>query len=255
MCKFSSRWLYIISLCFSFHGDLLAKDHSTIEFRTIGIPPYGIQSGASQSGVYYEAANSIASLAGYKINNKIYPYARIIHEIKTGLTDMTIMFKYEQLEDHVFYIAPLEPLKIVVLGLKGTSFDSVQSLKGKSIAYLRAAKFSDVIDNDPEIIRVDTTSFTQGVRMLMLKRVDAIIGPMDPLIFKASELTGNKKLFGEPLLVGERTPWVQVSKNSMDKISIDKIESIFKSMVEQGELNALLKKYMNIKHTTKMQAY
>ena len=227
---FFTKWLYILALCFSFISETFAKENTTIEFRTIGVAPYGIETNTSLTGIYYEAANRLAKLSGYTLNNKIYPYARIIHEIQAGLTDMTIMFKYQQLEEHVVYIAPLKPLKIVVLGLKGTTFDSVNSLKGKSIAYLRAAKFSDIIDNDPEIIRVDTTSFTQGIKMLILKRVDAVIGPMDPLTFKASELTGNKHIFGVPLLVGERTPWVQVSKKSLNKVSVDKIKSNLASL-------------------------
>ena len=35
---------------------------------------------------------------GYQTNNHIYPYARIVIELKTGQTDMTIMFKYKELE-------------------------------------------------------------------------------------------------------------------------------------------------------------
>ena len=158
----------------------LFDETTLIEFRTIGIPPYGIQTEAKSSGIYFDAANRLTSIAGYRLNNRIAPYARIIRELKVGLTDMTIMIKYQQLEDHVIYIAPLEPLKIVVMGIDGVSFESVGSLKGKSIAYLRGAKFSDAIDTSQDIIRVNTTSFTQGVKMLRLKRVDAIIGPMDP---------------------------------------------------------------------------
>jgi len=241
--------LSVLSLLCCLIGESFADAHTTIEFRTIGIPPYGIQVDNKLSGVYFDAANRLISIAGYRVNNKIAPYARIIRELKAGLTDMTIMFKYKQLEDHVIYIAPLKPLKIVVMGLEGVSFDSVTSLKGKSIAYLRGAKFSDVIDSDPEISRVDTTSFTQGVKMLMLKRVDAVIGPMDPLIFKAVELVPDKNIFGTPLIIDERTPWLQVSKKSVDKISVEKLQEIFQKMVTLGELSTLRTKYMSIRRS------
>jgi len=246
MGKIIIKGLSILSLCCCFFGKSFAEDNEVIEFRTIGIPPYGIQIDDKLSGIYFDAANRLTSIAGYRVNNRIAPYARIIHELKVGLTDMTIMFKYKQLEDHVIYIAPLESLKIVVMGLEGVSFDSVNSLKGRTVAYLRGAKFSDAIDNDPDIVRVNTTSFTQGVKMLMLKRVDAIIGPMDPIVFKAAELVPDKNIFGAPLVIDERTPWLQVSKKSVDKISVAKLKDIFQKMVKRGKLTALRTKYMSM---------
>jgi len=248
MGKFFIKWLSVLSLCCCLFGKSLAEENEVIEIRTIGIPPYGIQIDEKPSGVYFDAVNRLTSSAGYRVNNRIAPYARIIRELQAGVTDMSIMFKYKQLEDFVVYIAPLEPLKIVVMGLEGTDFDSVNSLKGKSIAYLRGAKFSDAIDNDQEIIRVDTTSFTQGIKMLMLGRVDAIIGPLDPIMFKTEEITANKNIFGVPLIIDERTPWLQVSKKSVDKVSVEKLQTIFQKMVKLGELTALRTKYMNMKH-------
>jgi len=248
MGKFLMKGLPALCFCCCLFGKSLAEENKVIEVRTIGIPPYGIQIDEKLSGVYFDAINRLTSIAGYRVNNKIAPYARIIHELKGGITDMTIMFKYPQLEEHVIYIAPLKPLKIVVMGLEGVSFDSLSNLKGKSVAYLRGAKFSDAIDNDSDIIRVNTTSFTQGVKMLMLERVDAIIGPMDPLIFKAAELVPDKNIFGAPLVIDEKTPWLQVSRKSVDKISLEKLEAIFKKMVKLGELTALRTKYMGIAH-------
>lgn len=249
MGKILIRGLYVLSFYCFFFGEAFAEAHpdksAVIELRTIGIPPYGIQTDNKLSGIYFDAANRLTDIAGYRVNNRIAPYARIIRELKVGLTDLTIMIKHPELEDYVIYIAPLKPLKIVIMGLDGVSFDSIDSLNGKSIAYLRGAKFSDAIDNSHDIIRVNTTSFTQGVKMLALKRVDAIIGPMDPLMFKAAELFPDKNIFGTPLVIDERTPWLQASKKSIDKISIENLEAIFQRMLEMGELSALRSKYMN----------
>ena len=250
MGKILIKGLCALSFYCFFLGSVFAEvqgnEPVSIQLRTIGVPPYGIQSEDKLSGIYFDAANRLTKIAGYRVNNRIAPYARIIRELKVGLTDMTIMIKYQQLDDYVFYIAPLEPLKIVVMGLEGVSFESVDSLKGKSIAYLRGAKFSDAIDNSQDIIRVNTTSFTQGVKMLMLKRVDAIIGPMDPLVFNAAELFPDLEIFGPPLVIDERTPWLQVSKKSIDKVSVEKLQTTVETMIEKGELTELRKRYMNM---------
>ena len=237
-------WLGIMGTAF---GQSPEQVSDIVEFRTIGIAPYGINNNTA-SGIYFDAANLIAKGAGYQINNKIYPYARIIKELITGQTDVTIMFKYKELEGHVVYVAPFETLKIVVIGLKGVTFQSIDSLKGRALAYLRGAKFSDVIDNDPDIIKYDTTDFSQGIKMLKYGRVDALIGPLDPILFTSAKMFDNKNIFGRPLVVDERTPWVQVSNKSLGRISIKKLKAAFQKMKGAGQLDLLRKKYIRIDH-------
>lgn len=227
-----------------------------IKIRTIDILPYGIKSpkGASDSsqylasGIYYDMANLIAKESGYLPSNEIFPYARIMLELKSGQTDMTIMFKYKEMEGYVTYIAPLPSLKNVVFGLNGTDYTSFSSLKGKRIAYLRGAKFSEEIDNDPDIYRFETLNFIQAVKMLMVGRVDAVIGPMDPILSAALQLNEDINLFGEPFVVSERTPWVQISNNSLGKLSPQKLKSAYKKIIEHDELSKLRKQYLGISH-------
>jgi len=240
----SCLWLGVIATTLGQDSEQVSD---VIEFRTIAIAPYGINENTA-SGIYFDAANLIAKGAGYQLNNKIYPYARIIKELITGQTDVTIMFKYKELEGHVVYVEPFETLKIVVIGLKGVTFESVDNLKGRALAYLRGAKFSDVIDNDPDIIKYDTTDFSQGIKMLKYGRVDGIIGPLDPLLFTAAEMFNGENIFGQPLVVGERTPWVQVSKKGLDRISIKKLKEAFHKMKQEGQLDVLRKKYIRIDH-------
>lgn len=161
---------------------------------------------------------------------------------------MTIMFKYKELEDHVIYVAPLTTLKTVVIGLKGATFDSVSSLKGRSLAYLRGAKFSDIIDKDPEITKQVTNDFIQGIKMLMFGRVDAIIGPLDPIIAAAKGITEKTVVLGEPLIVAERTPWVQISKKSIGRISVDRLQTTFMEIKKRGSLREIRHKYINDVH-------
>lgn len=219
-------------------GPACGQQIPKIEIRTIGIPPYGIESDEGAGGIYYDMANLLAKEAGYQVNNNIYPYARIVNELKSGQTDMTIMFKYRELEEHVIYVAPLPSLRTVVIGPAGSSFNSIESLKGKRIAYLRGAKFSDIIDKDPTITKQITNDFTQGIKMLMFGRVDAIIGPLDPILRAAKG-----KTLGKPLVVDERTPWVQISKKSAPRLSADKLNSVFLDIVNRGALEKIRRKY------------
>lgn len=132
------------------------SESKELQVRTISVSPFGIEGPDRGRGIYYELAEALTSKLHtqheMKVNHKIYPYARIIHELKNGQTDLTIMFKYQELEDFVTYIAPLPTLNNVVIGLNNTHFESIKALEGKTLAYLRGSKFSDAIDNNHKII-------------------------------------------------------------------------------------------------------
>ena len=219
----------------------------SVNIATIGFPPYGIKNDSELSGIYFDVANWLMKDAGYASSNIITPYARIISGLISGQSDMTIMFKYSELESHVTYVAALPSLKIVVMGREGHQFDSIANLKGKRLAYLRGASFSQEVDAHPEVIIHRVTDFSQGVKMLMANRVDAIIGPMDPILAAAANMGIAQHSFGEPLVVGERTPWVQLSNKSMELISIEKLKASFEKLTKQGVLGKLRAEYLKVK--------
>lgn len=244
MNELISKGVSTLIFCCCLLAQALGNESNAIEIRTIGIPPYGIPSDTNPRGIYYDIANLIAEVAGYQSNNYFYPYARIVSELKSGQTDLTIMFKYEELEGHVEFIAPLPTLKTVVVGLEGTNLNSIEDLKGKTLAYLRGAKFSDVIDDDPDINKQVTNDFIQGAEMLAFGRVDAIIGPLEPILSAAAEFENRNIALGEPLVVSERTPWIQISKKSTDRLHAEELKAIILDMASRGEFEAIRKRYI-----------
>lgn len=231
----------IVGACLS--GPAIGGEDDRIEIRTIGIPPYGIQNEHNPGGIYYDIANLIAANAGFQSNNYLYPYARIVSELKSGQTDMTIMFKYKELEGHVAYIAPLPALKTVVVGLEGSDIRSIQDLKGKTLAYLRGARFSDAIDSDAAINKQYTRDFLQGAQMLVFGRVDAIVGPLDPILSAIAQIEQGQFALGEPLVVSERTPWLQVANTSVDRLDPLRLRAMLLDIVESGKFEAIRDKY------------
>jgi polar amino acid transport system substrate-binding protein len=223
---------------------IYASNGNIIEIRTIAIAPYGFESSAQPSGIYFDLANQLSDESGFKTTNLIYPYARIIKELRSGETDLTIMFKYKELSDDVIYIAPLPTLQNVVIGLAGTRIDAIGDLKGKIIGYLRGAKFSDVIDNDPDIYKYEIRDYFQGLGMLKSGRVYAIIGPIDPILSATSELGDNISILGKPFVVSERTPWVQMSKKSKHIATIETLKKHITKILARGDLDLLRKKYI-----------
>lgn len=214
----------------------LTSAHTTdiIKIRTIGFTPYGINTNGKLSGIYYDIANQIVTGAGYISHNSVAPYARIIREIQAGKIDMTIMFRYPELEDYVEYIAPLPSLKIVVIGLKHANFNDISDLNGKKIIYLRGAKFSNKIDNNDRIVKYPIKTFVQGIKMLIAGRADAIIGPLDPIRNAAVQTQGTT--LGKPFIVDQRTPWLQISNKSSMHFDSNKLKQSFLQLQKQDML-------------------
>ena len=237
--------LFIIIL-FICCADSMADDNFSLQVRTIDISPYGIKANQLLSGVYYDMANLLLDRVGISREHHIYPYVRIMHELKTGKTDLTIMFKYKELAPFVEYIFPLPPLKNVVIGRKAQVFDSIESLHGKTIAYLRGAKFSDDIDKNSAIKKYTVINFEQGLLMLKNGRVDAIIGPLEPIYNAANKLNLTKGFFNSPLVVSKRVPWLQVSKKSLHKISKKQLETVFSTLIKQGHLTRIKAEYVKL---------
>jgi len=219
------------------------QDTAVLQVRTIGVSPYGIESENNPSGIYYDLAEMLANDIDIKVQHYVYPYARIMHELKSGQTDVTIMFKYQELEEYVIYVAALPPIKNVVVGLKELQLTSIDALHGKSLAYLRGAKFSEVIDNDPNIQKVYTQNFRKAVEMLTAGRVDAVIGPHEALLAAVKTLGYSNGILSKPLVVSERIPWLQMSKKSKYKALINRLYKSFQNIMKDDKLEKLRAKY------------
>ena len=234
---------YILLVLLCINSFALAASHE-IEIRTIAISPYGIDKKGELSGVYYDLSNLLFS-GKSKVNHFIYPYARIIHELKTGHTDLTIMFKYKELENYVSYIVALPPLQNVVVGVRGKNLQSVAELEGKSVAYLRGANFSNEIENNSKITLYRTKNFNKSIEMLVAGRVDAVIGPFEALLMAAKNSGIDETFFGEPLTVSERTPWLQISNKSLYKFNVIELEKKFKKLIKNKKLEYLKSSYLS----------
>jgi len=245
MMNLKGAYKVFIGLSIVFFGEKLlaqVEADNTVQIRTIAVAPYGIENNRKRSGIYYDLANLLITESKLNSKHLIYPYARIISELKNGKTDLTIMFKYKELKDYVIYIAPLPSLHNIVIGLKGNRFEAISDLEGKTIAYLRGARFSEDIDTNNKIKKHRTNDFRQGIKMLTRGRVDAIIGPMEPILSAAGSM-GMGNIFSEPLYVSKRTPWLQISKKSKLRLNVNKIRDIFKKILARGDLRKLKHKY------------
>ncbi|ALU44501.1 substrate-binding periplasmic protein [Pseudoalteromonas rubra] len=226
-----------------------------LKARAIAVAPYGIaESQADESleykGVYYDFLDLILQQLHVPYIQEVAPYARISKDLRSGKADITIMYRYQHLADDVYFIQPLPSLTNVVIGDAGLSITHPNDLVNKKVAYLRGANFSNAIDQDPRIEKYFTLDIAQAVALLSKGRVDAVIGPLSPILYAADKL-GIVDQLGKPFVVSERTPWLQISKKSPLASRARELKSITVTLLQEGWLTKFKQNY----HSPKVKAW
>ena len=213
--KTMSCWM-IVAICLMLvhPGGSMAEE---LRIDTIQMPPLGfVTEDGQNTGLLYEISNRIAEETGLSYTNQIVPFARMIAELERGDADFSIFFRSAKNDQISIPVATLLSLKNIVIGLKGTQFDSLESLHGKLVARVRGAIYDDAFNQDDAIKKFDTIDYAQGITMLMNKRVDACIGPEIGLLFTAKQLGYARENLGEPLVLNTKDAWMQYSKAAAD---------------------------------------
>ncbi len=143
-----------------------------------------------------------------------YPYARILHSLKSGQLDSALIFKNIAIADKVDYLGPVSKSQVIILTSSKHKITDYQDLAQlRAIAVIRRASFEDRFDKDLHLNKVDVANYKQGLQMLQLGRVDAIVGSLIGLEYASKQLniSFNKQ---HTFLLGEKEWWLHLSKKS-----------------------------------------
>ena len=232
--------IYLICLLILITTPALAE---VLNIATINLPPYGYIENGQPTGLNYELANIIAKEAGYTPNNSIVPLARATHYIETGRVDVVIMFSTPFIRAHADNLGLVLPMETVVLGCADTIIDTLQDLSGKTVATVRGAKYDDRISKINDIVLYPTRNYTQSLKMLLSRRVDAVIGPILGLSYTAKKNNFPKQGFGTPFILSTAQGNLFFSKKSSSTNKKQRLRKAVKRLRENGTMQRILNKY------------
>lgn len=153
-----------------------------------------------------------------------YPYARIIYGIKEGTIDLAVIFKNPQLGGYADFIGPVSQSKVIVLpqlGMEIDSYDQLQPLK--QFAVIRSASLSKEFDHDFQLRKLQVRNYEQGLQLLSLNRVDALVGSLIGIEHSVAALGKSMNEFGQPFELSEKEIWLHFSKKSPNRDAISKL--------------------------------
>ncbi|MGF1739474.1 transporter substrate-binding domain-containing protein [Vibrio profundum] len=230
--------LALAVLTFSFPQDSEGK---ALRIATIDLAPSGYQENGEIKGISYEFSNLIAEKAGLSYTNVLKPYSRVVHELKTGKSDMSILIYHESFNTAT--LLKLLTLETIIIGRKGHDIKRLSELNGKTVGIVRGTKFTEITDTN-NMVLLNVKSYQHGIRMLDKGRITALIALKGSLYFVIKNLNVEKSEFGKPYVISERPVFLQVSQSFRDTDKIYALESAAKQLVKDGTFQRVMDKYV-----------
>ena len=219
-------------------------DAKEIRIETIEVYPFGfINSSGQISGMIYAVSNLIAKTAGLNYQNKLVPYPRSILDLKSGKSNFVIRYPNKELFQISIQVGATVGFPSIIIGLKGSKFEKLSDLHGKTVAVIRGGQFDDQFDADHRIIKHEVENYEQMLNMLLIKRVDAVIGSDVGLFHTAKKLKIPKTQLGSPLQLQKKYFILNYSKRSADIKTIESLKAALDKLRTSGEFERIEKEY------------
>ncbi len=109
-----------------------------LRIATINLSPAGYKEDGLSKGLFYEIANAVAKEAGLSYKNTVKPYGRVLNDLKSGKTDMSMLGFNPILEGKASHTTPILELRFMLVSQKGLNIQTIEGFSGKTIGVIRA---------------------------------------------------------------------------------------------------------------------
>ncbi|MEZ7196098.1 substrate-binding periplasmic protein [Pseudodesulfovibrio karagichevae] len=194
------------------------------------------------SGFCYDLGNTLAIKAGFEPRNRLVPLARGVEEMVSGKADMMITPPEGEIADLAEDIGPVKAMTMVAWARVETPLRGVRDLAGKTVAVLRGSRHERDRARELKYIPFPCKNHELGFKMLMVGRVDAVIGPLTGLTEAARRLGLHRRFLGEPLILERDFMRVYVSKR-LPQAERARLRKALHRLIEDGTVARLRDRY------------
>jgi len=223
MKKFSNLWFVFLLMSWQISAHSLTLTASLPPF-----PPYyyaDVADNSSCRGVGVKILDLITRQTGISFKMVNYPYARILKVLQSGQLDAALIFKNSMLRDDVYYVGPVATSQVLVVGRGENQPQSYHQLKAlQGIAVIRKAQFQTQFDQDNTLKKIYVESYQQGLKMLKIGRVEAIIGSELGLSYAMKQLNMDPHILKQAFRLGEKEWWLHLAKKKIHQALIPRLQ-------------------------------
>ncbi|MFO1250159.1 MAG: transporter substrate-binding domain-containing protein [Inhella sp.] len=139
------------------------------------VRPYSHREGQQILGMHPDMLQEMAQLEGLRLRLSSAPYARVKRALLDEAVDAVVALTGPDLDSQGTLVHPLHPVRYLIISLQARPIQSLAALRGKRLGMARGAYYNAAINDNPEVQFVPITEPFQGLRMLALERVDAVV--------------------------------------------------------------------------------
>jgi polar amino acid transport system substrate-binding protein len=199
-------------------------------------------------GLDIEILNEISEKLNIKIQIRRSPWARSLENIKSGESDIITGVAYtDERATFIDYIEPsyysVTPVFYVQKG-KGHLIKNYNDLYSYSIGYSIKSAYFEPFNSDKKLNKVEVSTEAQLIRMLVLGRVDVIIGTNPNLAYDLLQTGDNLK--AEPVYYAppkETKLYIGLSKKSKLITRKKEIESVLNGLLQNNRIKKIMTIY------------
>lgn len=209
------------------------------------IAPWGYRDKDGKiGGIQFEIIKAISNEMGEEIDIQLVPYKRMIENLETGVADFAIFYRSKTSEKSGEPIAKWGKLDIIVVGLSGTEIHSYEDLKPLEIGVRLGGSFEPRFDDDTTLKKFSVDNYSHGIKLLMAKRVDAVIGTAATLYYEFQKQGVKLNQIGEPFFINSTEDWLHFSRKSTNQDKKEKLIQATNALVQNGTFDKIFSKYL-----------
>lgn len=216
----------------------------TLKSVTLVSEPFGYyDKSGNPKGILFDTVCRIATEAGYRCLNELYPFARLIPLVEHGSVDITMTLPHDIIKKIAIPVYPVVPVETVIISRTGTDFSSLSDLHEKTVGVLRGGRYDERFTSDHRIKKYETSRYDSFIRMLFANRLDAVIGTKSAILNAAHRFGYKEKNFGKPLIVNKNFVWLFLSKKNASDEKISRLKKAAEKLVKNGEIKRIHEQY------------
>ncbi len=238
--------LFLILFLIALNTNMVNGD--TFRQAATHYPPFTIISGNIVHGIDMEIVHKLASELDHKIELVPCPWKRCLKMMEQGEIDLLASVLFKESRDK--YLAYIKPEYIHVNHVFYTKKNSSISIEHytdlNSLVVgreLGAANF-EPFDSDPGINKVDLLNNDQMLKLLLLGRVDAVVGEGTMLSYEASKNKLSNKITQQDFKKVGRPSHFTLSRKSRHINKENRLSSAMEKLRKSGYITKTINKYL-----------
>lgn len=206
-------------------------------FATPQVWPWGYETDTGDpAGTISEFVDLIAAVANVPVVNSLRPHRRAVQELETGEADFITLFESPSADLAGRKVATLVITEILLAAPADQGAPQpLEQMDGESVAFIRGTYYGEAFENAGHVHKVPVNDLAQGIDMLLLGRVDAVIASDQALYHTLRAMGLSPQDFRTDTVVARQRGNLYMSRKSPRPELYEPIREAVEQLIREGE--------------------